>query len=116
MKQKDAQLTLVELEGHFLKIVDDGKLWKNDVPMAEADGVMFLCPTCYRKNGGDIGTHVVVCWRPHVPLTQSPGPGRWEFLGSGVENLTLKAGSSSVHLKGGCEAHFYVRDGKIDLL
>ncbi len=33
--------------------------------------------------------------------------------GTGIADLTLVAGSSSVALQGGCKAHFFVRDGAI---
>lgn len=102
-----------DLEASFLKIVDE-KHWSHDVAFAEADGVMFLCPKCFEANGGRVGTHQIICWRPRVPGSYSPSPGRWEFEGDSLGNLTLTAGSSSIHLTGnGCQAHFYVRLGKI---
>jgi len=79
----------------------------------EADGVMFLCPTCFETNRGPVGTHQVLCWRPRVPDGIKPGPGRWEFLGAGLENLSLRAGSSSILLDSPCKAHFFVEDGAI---
>lgn len=79
----------------------------------DADGVWFLCPKCFATNGGAIGTHRVICWRPKVPQSINPKPGRWEFKGTSIEDLELVAGSSSVQVIGGCEAHFYVRDGAI---
>lgn len=81
--------------------------------VAEADGVIFLCPKCFTANGGSVGTHSVICWRPHVPQTEDPKPGRWEFQGTGLADLTLVAGSSSVLLQGGCNAHFFVRASEI---
>lgn len=84
---------------------------------AEADGVFFLCPACFRKNGGRAGTHGIYCWRPRVPIAPNrEGPGRWEFRGTGAEDLTLDASprSSSVLLQTApCRAHFYVRGGEI---
>ena len=81
--------------------------------IAEADGVTFLCPVCFVANGGSVGTHSVCCWRPRVPQTVKPVPGRWEFQGTGIDDLTLVAGSSSVLLQGPCGAHFFVRNGAI---
>lgn len=83
--------------------------------LAAADGLMFLCPVCFKRKGGPIGCHQVICWRPHVPQTISPVPGRWEIEGTGYGDLTLVAGSSSVLLTGGCNAHFFVRAGEIVL-
>ena len=31
--------------------------------LADAQQVMFLCPACYVKNGGEIGTHSVIVGR-----------------------------------------------------
>lgn len=79
----------------------------------EADGIKFLCPKCYAAKDGPVGVHSVICWRPRVPQTVQPKPGRWEFHGTDFANLSLVAGSSSVLLKGGCNAHFFVTGGAI---
>lgn len=85
-----------------------------DTDLVSAEGVIFLCPKCHATNGGPVGTHSVICWRPCVPQTEDPKPGRWEFEGTGLADLTLVAGSSSVLLTGeGCHAHFFVRAGEI---
>lgn len=61
-----------------------------------------------------IGTHRIICWRPRVPITPSMvGPGRWDFEGTGYDDLSLVAGSSSVQILGGCAAHFFVRAGEV---
>lgn len=83
--------------------------------IAEADGIMFACPVCLQANGGPAGTHYVICWRPRVPADVAPKPGRWEFEGKGLDDLTLVAGSSSILLRGGCNAHFWIRNGEIVL-
>lgn len=58
--------------------------------LAEAQGVEFLCPVCFAKNNGNVGTHHVICWfRGKVPDNAVPGPGRWDASGSGLHNLTL---------------------------
>lgn len=103
-------ISLATLDATFLKIIDE-RTHQREAPFGEADGVMFLCPECYMKNEGPVGTHAVICWRPHVPLTHSPGPGRWEFGGTGLDDLTLRAGSSSVLLP--CGGHFFIRDGQV---
>ncbi len=83
--------------------------------LAEAQGVTFLCPKCFLANGGPKGTHSIVCWAPVVPQTVDPKPGRWELVGTGFADLTLRAGSSSVLLTdaAGCRAHFFVTNGEI---
>jgi hypothetical protein len=87
-----------------------------DVALEQADALMFLCPKCFAENGGPRGTHRVICNRPRVPLREGiyVGPGRWEFQGTGIDDLSLVAGSSSVLLLGGCNAHFFVRNGAIE--
>lgn len=81
--------------------------------LSEAHGVMFLCPKCFAANGGDVGTHQIICWNPSVPQTVEPKPGRWEMRGTGYGDLSLVAGSSSVLLTSGCQAHFFVTTGEI---
>lgn len=105
-------LKLADLEPKFLKILDDRTEQMQD-EIAGADGLWFLCPKCFTANKGRVGTHGVICWRPHVPQTRSPRPGRWEFTGTGFNDLSLVAGSSSVKLMGGCEWHGFVTNGEV---
>lgn len=105
-------LTLLELEPEFLKR-EDSHHFRRVETIEEADGVCFLCPKCFKANGGSVGTHAVICWAPGVPQDTSPTGGRWELRGTGVHDLTLVAGSSSVQITGGCKAHFFVRDGNM---
>jgi hypothetical protein len=104
---------LSELEPEFLKCEEDGRSLRY-VTIAEADGIIFLCPVCFTANKGNVGTHAIICWRPHIAQTVSPGPGRWQFSGSGLADLTLVAGSSSIFLTTAqCRAHFFIRSGEI---
>lgn len=105
-------MRLLDLDPHFLKATSD-KSWRDDVPRAEANGIRFLCPKCYAKNGGPEGTHSVICWSPDAPADIRPAPGRWRLEGNGFDDLSLKAGSSSVQLLGGCDAHFFIESGTI---
>lgn len=108
-------MRLTELDPRFLKVAS-AHLFKHVMHIDHADGILFLCPKCFAANGGRAGTHGVICWRPRVPQTVHPIPGRWEFVGSGFEDLSLVAGSSSVLLTGpGCQAHFFVRNGTIEM-
>lgn len=104
-------MKLTELEPRFLKR-DDDTHWRFAEAIDEADGVQFL-PKCFAANAGPRGTHSVLCWRPRVPQTTSPKPGRWEFQGTDLSSLTLVAGSSSIALMGGCQAHFFIRNGEV---
>lgn len=106
---------LSQLKPTFLKRIDSHRFRKVET-LAEADGVQFLCPKCFDANGGAVGTHSVICWSPSVSQDTSPTPGRWELHGTSLEDLTLVAGSSSVLLTGdGCQAHFFVRNGQIEM-
>lgn len=107
-------MRLSELEPQFLKRIDD-VTWQHVDTIAEADGVMFVCPKCMHDNGmSRSGVHGVVCWNPSVPQTTNPVPGRWNLVGTGYDDLSLVAGSSSVFLTGpGCGAHFFVQNGEI---
>ncbi len=105
-------MKLIELEPHFIKIINSNS-WTTDSSPQDADGIQFLCPKCFSDNKGPMGTHMIICWKPHVPQTFYPVPGRWNIVGNSYDNLSLVAGSSSVLLTGGCKAHFFVRNGEI---
>lgn len=108
-------MKLADLEACFLRRVDhgEGAVYERVDSIAEADGVRFLCPKCYKANGGSQGTHGIICWQPgKVPDDARPGPGRWTFHGTGLADLTLRAKSSSVQLVGGCEWHGFVENGE----
>lgn len=109
-------MRLRDLNAKFERIEQlDGHTYfeSEGVTIADADGICFLCPVCFEKNKGPIGTHSVICWRPRVPQEIRPGPGRWEFEGTSIDDLTLRAGSSSIKLESGCQAHFFVTKGEI---
>lgn len=104
-------MRLSELEAEFIAVEPSG--WRAVDAIGDADGVWFLCPKCFHENSGPIGTHRVVCWQPHVSQDQTPKPGRWRLVGATIDDLWLVAGSSSIAIQGGCNAHFYVRAGAI---
>lgn len=114
-------MKLAELEAEFLRYErrGDGHTY---LPKAEgieqAQGVLFLCPKCFERNGGPRGTHSVICWSSSrgVPDFAEPKPGRWKLVGTGLHDLTLEAelpgGARSVQLLGGCEWHGFVTNGE----
>lgn len=85
------------------------EVWAPVEAIEEADGILFLCPKCWK--GGPVGAHPVICWRLRVPPEVQPNPGRWEFEGKGFEDLSLVAGSSSVRLEGGLQRALPRREG-----
>lgn len=104
-------MRLRDLEPRFVTIVEPGHFQEHD-DITKADGILFLCPKCFLANGGNVGTHSVLCWKPRVPQTEKPIPGRWPIDGTGYDDLSL---SPSVALTSGCMAHFFVRAGEIDM-
>ncbi len=108
-------IPLTDLSPQFLKIIDERNFKYVDT-IAEADGLSYLCPVCYKENGNSSkGTHSIISWQPHVPATMEPGPGRWNFVGTGYSDLSFVNGSSSIALQGGCNAHFFIRNGQVEL-
>jgi hypothetical protein len=82
--------------------------------IAEADGVRMLCPKCFDDPPvGPVGTHSVICWSPKISQDHDPKPGRWNLVGTSIDDLSLVTGSSSVLLQGGCNAHFLVQHGRV---
>ena len=107
-------MRLIDLQPQFLRNDPDDLYTHHYVQSKdEANGIEFLCPVCFEKNGGAIGTHAVICWDPTVAQDVHPVPGRWEMRGTGFEDLTLFASPTSVQLVGGCNAHFLVQNGQI---
>jgi hypothetical protein len=89
-------------------------LLPNVATLAEAHGIWFLCPKCYAANGGRKGTHGIICWfEGRVPDSAQPGPGRWNPVGTGIDDLSFVPGihSHSVLLLGGCRWHGFVSAG-----
>lgn len=107
-------MRLTELEPQFLRRIDDLHFEAKDA-LSEADGITFVCPKCMLENDMKRpGCHSIICWAPTVPQTTSPTPGRWEMLGGSYDDLTLRAGSSSILLTGpGCGAHFFIESGNV---
>jgi hypothetical protein len=112
--QKTVAVTTSEIEteegdckGMYLFREDDGSkfMWSptptryghHDVAtVAEADHIMFLCPKCFTKNGGSVGTHAVMVTFAgrNVPDEASSHdadgkPSRWTASGTTIDNLVL---------------------------
>jgi hypothetical protein len=106
---------LTDLDAHFVAWTERG--WRRVDTLDEATGVTFLCPKCFAANGGNVGTHIVICWSESrgTPASAVPGPGRWKLDGTGLHDLTLNADpprtARSVALSGGCAWHGFVNNG-----
>ena len=109
MKLRDLDARLVSYQA------GPPEIHKHIDALAEADGLMFLCPKCYGANGGPVGTHSVLCWFVgKVPDGIDPKPGRWTPAGTGLDDLSFVPGagrSNSVLLTSGCGWHGFVQNG-----
>lgn len=109
-------MKLAELEPMFVKRSGTDGSYAILDSIEGADGLQLLCPICFLKNNGAVGTHSILCWTPNVPLSVTPGPGRWELQGKGIGDLTLIGKpTSSVKLEGGCRAHFVIESGEVHI-
>lgn len=118
-------MKLLDLEGQFLRREAGPPVVLHYVDtLAEADGVIFLCPKCFAANGGKVGTHAVICWfEGKVPDDADPKPGRWNPSGTGLDDLTFvgpravsilltsTGNPDGVGMKGGCGWHGFIRNG-----
>lgn len=108
-------MRLRDLEAEFLKWTAPDS-WLRVDALAEADGILFVCPKCYADLGRREGAHSVICWFVgKVPDSATPGPGRWTPQGTGIDDLTFVPGTPpravSVALSGGCSWHGFIRNG-----
>lgn len=105
-------IPFMELDPVFIIRTGNTRQRFADVSLEKADGVLFLCPKCFEKNGGSIGTHSVICWKPHIPQDVAPKPGRWTFTGTGLNDLTITPSVNLDVVKGGCKWHGFIRNGE----
>lgn len=110
-------MRLVDLDPQFLR--HEGKTFRDVATIAEAQGIRFLCPKCFKANGSANGTHQIICWSRSrgVPDDARPGKGRWSMAGTGYADLTLNADAPStarsIALQGGCMWHGFITDGLV---
>lgn len=106
--------TLSDLGAYFVRH-DAGppEIYTPVSTVAEAHGVIFLCPKCFEANAGQVGTHSVLCWFVgKVADNVEPKPGRWIPGGTGLADLTfIGPGAASVLLLSGCGWHGFVKNG-----
>ena len=110
--------TLRELEAQLTRITEPGRSYEYVDSLEDAQGIWFLCPKCYQENGGAVGTHQVLCWFADrgVSDEESPGPGRWNTSGTGLDDLSFVGPrAASVLLTDGCRWHGFVRQGRATL-
>lgn len=113
-----------DAEGKYVFHGDDGKpfMWGPQPEryeyhrvqiVAEADQVSFLCPLCFAKNGGAVGTHRVMVSLAGRNIPDAAGSrdhtgklSRWNVSGTTIDDLVL---TPSILLHGpGCGWHGFV--------
>ena len=109
------RIALVDLEPEWLFSTGDPSFYRRVDSLEEANGIFFLCPLCFERNGHNrVGVHGVICWGCDVPQRVAPRPGRWRLQGTGFHDLSLQScpgKSRSVLLLDGCRWHGFVTDG-----
>ena len=87
--------------------------------LAEAQGIRFLCPLCFKKNCGVVGTHGVDVSFSGRGVPDGAGshnaaglPSRWGVTGASFEDLTM---TPSI-LTSGCGWHGFVNNGEISII
>lgn len=106
-----------ELECEFLQVI--GPKSHRRIPTIEdAQGILFICPKCYARNGrSNVGVHSIICWSSSrgTPADKEPLPGRWKITGTSIDDVHLDGeapgGARSVLLLGGCAWHGFVNHG-----
>ena len=86
-------MKLVDLEPRWMRH-SVGEWFENDdgtLTIATAQGIAFLCPRCFKKNGGPVGTETILVWFRDrgVPADETPGPGRWTPNGTDFHDFSL---------------------------
>lgn len=105
-------MRLVDLEARFLRVAHPGHFTGTE--FEHAQGIVFLCPLCFRKNGGEVGTHSVIVWFAERGVPDNLDPkGRWEAVGTCLNDLTV---TPSIQVVGGCAWHGYVVKGEVSIL
>lgn len=106
------KIPLAQLEARLVRHTGSGGFQEVE-SLADADGLWFLCPLCFERNKGPVGTHSVLCWfHGRVADDLDPKPGRWNPAGTGLADLSFVGpGLTSVLLQSGCKWHGYVEDG-----
>lgn len=123
-------MRLRDLDASFVGEVN-GSSSKQLSDVDGAQGIMFQCPKCaqgkeVQEKDGErfvIGVHYVLCWFSNprnaekVPISLAPTPGRWQFEGNSIDDITfIGPDAASVLLFGGCSWHGFIRNGDASVL
>jgi len=115
-------MRLIDLEPQFMRYVSTDHEYLHYVDtLAEAQGVKFLCPSCFVRNKGAIGTHgIEVSFtgrgvQDHQGSHNREGkPSRWNASGSSYADLTLTPSVLIDEAKPACDGwHGHITNGEI---
>ena len=111
-------IALSLLETAFIIVIEPGRRHRVVESLAEAQGVQFLCPACFEKNHGPVGTHCCLCWfSDHgVSDDEVPTGGRWVPSGAGLEDLSLSPSIMSPSDPGCAGWHGFLEQGKVRIV
>ena len=87
--------------------------------LADAQGIMLLCPACFARNNGSVGTHMIEVSfadrnvQDHQGSKNREGkPSRWTVSGSSCDDLTLRPSILIDQMKPACDGwHGFVTNG-----
>ncbi|HSC15413.1 MAG TPA: hypothetical protein VLI71_09870 [Gammaproteobacteria bacterium] len=99
-------MKLRELDGQLVRCLTPTSFRTDVESVGEAQGVLFLCPACWRRNGGPAGTHSILVWFEGRGVPDEVEPvARWQAIGNSIDDLSLHPS-----VNGDCW-HGWVRDG-----
>lgn len=82
--------------------------------LAEAQCIMFLCPLCYRNNGGEEGTHHVQMPFAKRGVSFERHKHQWDVVGgTSYDDLST---NPSYLIIGGCGWHGYLTSGEATII
>lgn len=110
-------MKLVHLEPQFVQYFEDetGKYLRHVPDLAHSQGIVFLCPACFAKNNGPVGTHgIEVSFHGRGVLDHqgshntAGNSSRWQVSGNGYSDLSLHPSIDC-----GCW-HGFIKNGDVD--
>lgn len=120
-------MKLTELEPRFVRYERRyvNGVWGDYIPIAEsiaeAQGIQFLCPSCFVRNNGAVGTHLIEVSFAGRGVADHQGshnregkPSRWTANGSGYSDLTTQPSILIDPAKPTCDGwHGYITNGEV---
>lgn len=83
-------MKLRDLEARLVQSITLTRFRTDVESVGEAHGVMFLCPGCWKRNRGPVGTHSILVWFDGRGLPDDLEPvTRWQAIGNTIDDLEL---------------------------